>query len=406
MYYRLFMVFERRNVMNGKKRMMILMSIVATMLIMGVGSIAHAEAANADTTYYYGIVKTGPLNVRSGPATTYASYGKIATGTKITITAITTVNNVKWYRITYLSKTAYVCGTYVQITASQTFYSSAQTATVFAGPLNVRSGPSTTSAIIGSAAYLKTVSVNSLYYVYGSAKWLRTTWNGKTGYLAAQYVAVNTANSILKKYTTPINGVTSIATALKAGPGSAYGTVLQLPAGTTMQLVGEIQNPTGEKWYLYKYAYALYYVHSKDISIGAATTSTNAQKIISLAYSKLGCAYVYGAEGPNTFDCSGFVYWVYNNSGISGISVPRSSYDLYNKYKAYSIGTSVANAKPGDILLFSDNGAASGICHSAIYYKDGTIIHASTPSTGVIITTVAYSTTNKSVFAIIRLPGL
>jgi len=395
--------------MNSKKRVLILSFIVFSLFLLGIGNLTHAEAANADTTYYYGVVQDGPLNVRSGPGVSYSSLGKIAIGTKVTIKAITTVEDIKWYRITYQSKTGYICGKYVKTIGSQVFYSTAKSATVFQGPLNVRSAPSTTSTIIGSAPYLKVVSVKSLYYIYGSAKWLRTTWNGSTGFLAAQYVIVNTAGSSIKKYTTNLIGTTKAITPLKDGPGIAYGNVTKLPLGKALTIIGEVTNPAGEKWLLYKYAYAICYVAAKDVEISTQTTppaTSNAQKIVSLAYSKLGCAYVYGAEGPNTFDCSGFVYWVVNNSGIPGLSVPRTSDDLYYKFKAYNIGTSIANAKPGDILLFSTDGTASGISHSAIYYKDGTIIHASTPSTGVIITSVAYSTTNKSVFAIIRLPGV
>jgi cell wall-associated NlpC family hydrolase len=392
--------------MSTNKRIQILSCVIFSLIFMGIGSIAYADTANADTVHYYGVVKEGPLNVRSGPGTSYAALGKISEGTKITVTSTTVVNDVKWYRFSYQSKSGYVCGKYVQVYASQVFFSKYRTATIFQGPLNVRSGPSTNSAIIGSAPYLKVVSVKSLYYKYGSGKWLRTTWNGKTGYLAAQYVLMNTAGVTIKKYTSTTTGVVKVTTSLKNGPGTAYGGNVKLASGKTAGFVGEVINSSGGKWLLYRYAYAIYYVNAKDISFAAQTVSTNAQKIVSLAYSKLGCAYVYGTEGPNTFDCSGFVYWVVNNSGISGLSVPRTSDDLYSKYKAYSVGTNIANARPGDVILFSNNGSASGICHSAIYYKDGRMIHASSPDTGVILTTVAYSTSNKSVFAIIRLPGL
>ncbi|HBE9110556.1 TPA: C40 family peptidase, partial [Clostridioides difficile] len=44
-------------------------------------------------------------------------------------------------------------------------------------------------------------------------------------------------------------------------------------------------------------------------------------KLISIAKSKLGCNYVYGAEGPNTFDCSGFTQWCYKQIAIK---IPRT----------------------------------------------------------------------------------
>ena len=395
--------------MNKKPRMIIISALIAALMGIGFGAVTHVEASTTSSTttvHYYGTVSEGPLNVRTGAGSSYSSIGKLNVGTKITVLAVKTATDGKWYRINYQSKTGYVYSKYVKLTGSQAFYGTPKTATVFQGPLNVRSGPSTTSSIIGSAPYLKILSVKSLYYKYGSGKWLRITWNGQTGYVSAQYVAVNTSGCTIKKYSSAISGTAKVATMLRTGPGAGYSGSTQLAQGKSKNFIGEIVNGSGEKWLLCNAAYGIYYVAAKDISATSQTSSTNAQKIVSLAYSKLGSAYVYGAEGPNSFDCSGFVYWVVNNSGITGLSVPRSSYDLYIKYKSYNIGTNVANAKPGDIILFSDNGAASGICHSAIYYKDSKMIHASSPDTGVILTLVSYSTSNKSVFAIIRLPGV
>ncbi len=277
------------------------------------------------------------------------------------------------------------------------------------------------------------VSTKSLYYIYMSSKWSRMKRNEPTDYLTTQYIALNTSGLNINRYPSNQIGTTKAATPLKTGPGITYSTVVQLPQKKSLELIGDIVNPAGEKWLMYKYAYAIYYVASNDIEISVplttpiiststlkpktttppaptappistpTTTTENAQKIVALAYSKLGFAYVYGASGPNSFDCSGFVYWVVNNSGIPGLSVPRTSQALYQQYQSYNIGTNIADAHPGDIILFSKDGR---IAHSAIYYKDSKMIHASEPSTGVILTTVAYSTSNKSVFAIIRLPGV
>lgn len=392
--------------MNKNQHIRILICILFSFIFVGIGSFVYADTANADTIHYYGKVIEGPLNVRSGPDTSYAPLGKLAIGTKITITSTTVTDGVKWYRLSYQAKTGYVCADYVKFYASQIFYSKTKTATVFQGPLNVRSGPSISASIIGSAPYLKVIYVKSMYYRYGSGKWLKVSWNGQTGYLSAQYVLLNSSGITIKKYTATLYGTVKTTTTLKSGPATTFGGSLRLEVGKKIGVIGEVTNAAGEKWLLYRYAYAIYYLNAKDITITVPIATTNAQKIVSLAYSKLGCAYVYGASGPNSFDCSGFVYWVVNNSGIPGLSVPRTSDALYVKYKAYSVGTNIANAKPGDIILFSNNGTASGICHSAIYYKDSKMIHASSPDTGVILTNVAYSTSNKSVFAIIRLPGV
>jgi cell wall-associated NlpC family hydrolase len=322
-------------------------------------------------------------------------------------------------------------------TIFQLFYSTAASTAEVQGNSNDVNASIITAKVATDDENINANPSTSLHYIYISNKWSRIKNNGQADYLAAQYIALNTAGSIITKYETSQLGTTTVDTQLQTGPGGSYSNVVLLPIGKKLELTGEITNPAGEKWLMYNYAYAVYFVAAKDVQItvqiptpvAASATqkptqtkpvtptnpvtptptippaTENAQKILSLAYSKLGCAYVSGAVGPNTFDCSGFVYWVVNNSGIPGLSVPRSSQTLYEQFKSYSVGTSIVNAKPGDIILFSTNGTVSGISHSAIYFKYDTLIHASTPSTGVILTSVAYSTTNKSIFAIIRLPG-
>jgi cell wall-associated NlpC family hydrolase len=318
---------------------------------------------------------------------------------------------------------------------SYVFYSMAVSAAVVPETLYVKAPSKTASSVLEPATSLHAASIKSLYLINVSNKWLRIIGNDQTGYLSAQNIALNKDGLTTKMYPEIIIGTAKLTTPLKTGPDVSYCNVVQIPLGKTLEIKGDVINAQGEKWFMYKFAYATYYVAAKDVEIIAPTPPTappiettsktpaktttpsidttpatpataNAQKIISLAYSKLGCAYVYGATGPNSFDCSGFVYWVVNNSGVPGLSVPRTSSSLYTKFAAYNIGTTVANAKPGDIIFFSPDGTVnSGISHSAIYYGDSKMIHASEPKTGVILTTVAYSTRSKSVCAIIRLPG-
>lgn len=134
---------------------------------------------------------------------------------------------------------------------------------------------------------------------------------------------------------------------------------------------------------------------------------TNAYKVIKAAKKKLGCAYVSGAAGPNSFDCSGYTYYIYNKvSSVKKIGTKRfvrnSCQGNYSELKKYDIGRKVSKAQPGDIMLFSRSGGHSGIYHAALYYGNGKIIHASSPSTGVIISPIAH----RKVAAIIRLPKM
>lgn len=104
--------------------------------------------------------------------------------------------------------------------------------------------------------------------------------------------------------------------------------------------------------------------------------------ILQSAHTYLGTPYVYGAESPRAFDCSGFVRYVYREA--TGLTIPRSSKQIWNA------GTPIAfnQAKPGDILVYDTVGGAAS--HVAILGENGTIIHAVSdgPKTGVITSTV------------------
>lgn len=100
------------------------------------------------------------------------------------------------------------------------------------------------------------------------------------------------------------------------------------------------------------------------------------------AYNYLGEKYVWGSAQPGVgFDCSGLTSYLYNK--VCGISLYRNSAAQSNN--GYPVSKS--NLKQGDLLFFSTNGSGS-ISHVGIYVGNGKMIHASTPSTGVIISDI------------------
>lgn len=101
--------------------------------------------------------------------------------------------------------------------------------------------------------------------------------------------------------------------------------------------------------------------------------------VVETAKSYIGSRYVYGASGPNSFDCSGFTSYVFK---LHGVSLNRTA-------KAqYSNGTAVSRSdlQPGDLVMFGPS--ASGINHVGIYIGGGQIVHAANPSRGVTIDTI------------------
>lgn len=106
-------------------------------------------------------------------------------------------------------------------------------------------------------------------------------------------------------------------------------------------------------------------------------TITIRDRIVDAAHSRLGCPYVWGGNGPNTFDCSGLVKWCYAQVGIS---IPRTTGEL----KSYGTQISVSQALPGDILWKSG--------HVGIYIGNGQYIHA--PQTGDVVKISSVSSGN------------
>ena len=100
-----------------------------------------------------------------------------------------------------------------------------------------------------------------------------------------------------------------------------------------------------------------------------SVNSTPVDKLIGLAKSKLGDSYVYAATGPDHFDCSGFVYYVFRENGIG---IPRASLQQSQSGKKLSRKA----LKRGDILSF-DTHDRGHINHSGIYLGNGKFIHSS-----------------------------
>ena len=89
---------------------------------------------------------------------------------------------------------------------------------------------------------------------------------------------------------------------------------------------------------------------------------------------------------PTKFDCSGLVCWAHYQCGVN-IGVQSTKWNLATAGKSVS----KANIQAGDIILFSDNGAFSGVHHVGIYIGDNKMVHA--PSTGkpVQVADLSYS---------------
>lgn len=109
-------------------------------------------------------------------------------------------------------------------------------------------------------------------------------------------------------------------------------------------------------------------------SFAEGENTKRTQKILSDAKSKIGSDYQMGAEGENTFDGSGFVYWVFQIKNRLELAKERGTADDYSQ-----IGKEVAkdSLKEGDLLFFNKDARGGKIHHVGIYIGNGKFIHAS-----------------------------
>ena len=91
-----------------------------------------------------------------------------------------------------------------------------------------------------------------------------------------------------------------------------------------------------------------------------------------------------GSTRPNSFDCSGFTYYVVKNT--LGKSIPRTS-TAQSKYGTY---VSKGNLRAGDLVFFDTVGSNNGnVSHAGIYIGNGQFIHASSTQKKVVISSLA-----------------
>lgn len=102
----------------------------------------------------------------------------------------------------------------------------------------------------------------------------------------------------------------------------------------------------------------------------AIAAAPHGRQVLVAAESKIGAPYVWGAAGPDSFDCSGLVQWAYRQVGVS---IPRTTYEQLAGGAAVGRG----DLQVGDVVLFY------GGEHVGLYAGDGEVVHAPTSGQSV-----------------------
>ena len=109
-----------------------------------------------------------------------------------------------------------------------------------------------------------------------------------------------------------------------------------------------------------------------------ARATEQGKKAVEFATAQMGKAYEWGAEGPDTFDCSGMTQAAW---AAAGVRIPRTSQEQWARLPHVD----VKDMRPGDLIVYFDDAS-----HIAMYVGDGTMVHA--PRPGRTVTTAGAGT--------------
>jgi cell wall-associated NlpC family hydrolase len=121
-------------------------------------------------------------------------------------------------------------------------------------------------------------------------------------------------------------------------------------------------------------------------TIAGLQAHPSAVAAVQFALRQLGKPYLWAAEGPDRYDCSGLMWAAYRSTGYT---LPRVSRDQYYGTRAKSVSRYAL--LPGDLLFFSSTGDWTGIHHVGMYIGNGKMVHSPTTGDVVKISTVWWS---------------
>ena len=313
------------------------------------------ELALTEKTRY---VSSNGLYVRSSSISDSTTLGIASKGT-----ALVGVKEGAWFKTTFDGKTAYVA---YQFTSSDQPVVSSETRYVSSSSLIVRKSASSTSTRIG------TVYRGQKLVGTKEGAWFKTTFNGKTAYIAYKFTSSTQPVSTVTRY------VKASKLTVRSKASSSSTRLGYLSKGKAIK--GTRQGTWFKTTYNGKTAYVAYSYTSSTkpkTSIPSTSYSSSGSAVAKKALSYVGYRYTYSGASPSTgFDCSGFVHYVFKT--VTGKVLPRTTTAQWR----YGRQVSKSSMRAGDVIYFGSS--SSSIYHVAIYVGNGKYVHAANPRRGVV----------------------
>lgn len=235
--------------------------------------------------------------------------------------------------------------------------------------VNLRQGPSTDTSIVGK------VSEGDNLVSYGltdDGLWYKVKFADTEGYIYSEYVS-DDVNKILGE------GTINDGVNFRSAPSTDAEILSKLAQNSKITITGF----EGD-WYKVLVGEQEGWVVARCVDRVTATSrsgsNSTASKVVELAKQQLGKKYVWGGNGPSSFDCSGLTKYIY---GKVGITLERVSANQATQ----GVAVAKSSLQAGDLLFFSGINSSSGsskVSHVGIYIGNGKFIHAANSSRGVV----------------------
>lgn len=301
-----------------------------------------------------------------------------------------------WYKVSFAGTEGYMSAEYLSVSAQAEADLGTGVPNTDGASLNLRSGPGTgfdkLADIPGDAVLTLTGLDNG---------WYLTSYNGVSGYVSSDYVTLAGTSASLPSMASAepavqygILNTDGSSLNLRSGPGTEFDKVASIPGSAVLTITG-----VSGGWYLTSYAGVSGYVSGEFITLTDSMPAVNSDlgsQLVAYAKQFLGCSYIYGSSGPNSFDCSGFTSYVFKHFGYT---LNRSAADQYSN------GTVIdqSQMQPGDLILWRAYGSSKTATHVGIYIGNNQYIHASSTKKCVTINDMDYAANSRYVVGIRRI---